>query len=81
MALTKDEEGRLDAIYKKTMANQVPDVRILQAGEIQDVEPNCIGTKALYSPRTAIVSYGAIAKKLQKKLNRKWHIGIGSKSH
>lgn len=71
VALTKDEEGRLDAIYKKSMANQVPDVRILQAGEIQDVEPNCIGTKALYSPRTAIVSYGAIAKKIAEEIKQK----------
>ncbi|SPL71462.1 L-2-hydroxyglutarate oxidase [Acinetobacter stercoris] len=71
VALSKEEEIRLNAIYQKSVANQVPDVRILEASEIQDIEPNCIGTSALYSPRTAIVSYGDIAKKIAEEIKRK----------
>ncbi|EPF75662.1 L-2-hydroxyglutarate oxidase [Acinetobacter rudis] len=71
VALDKEELPRLDAIYKKSLANKVPDVRMLTAGEIAEVEPNCIGVSALYSPRTAIVSYGAIAEKIAEEIQRK----------
>ena len=71
VALNEIEENRLDVIYQKSIANKVPDVRLLTAKEIREVEPNCIGTKALYSPRTAIVSYGAITKKIAKEIQQK----------
>ncbi|MDQ8934874.1 L-2-hydroxyglutarate oxidase [Acinetobacter rudis] len=71
VALDKEELPRLDAIYKKSLANKVPDVRMLSAGEIAEVEPNCIGVSALYSPRTAIVSYGAIAEKIAEEIQSK----------
>ena len=71
VALDKEELPRLDAIYKKSLANKVPDVRMLSAGEIAEVEPNCIGVSALYSPRTAIVSYGAIAEKIAEEIQHK----------
>ena len=71
VALNSVEENRLNHIYQKSIANQVPDVRILNAEEIKEVEPNCIGTRALYSPRTAIVSYGDIAKKIAEEIKQK----------
>lgn len=80
VALSAEEEGRLDVIYQKSLANKVPDVRILTGSEIQDIEPNCIGTKALYSPRTAIVSYGEIAKRIAQEIkNKNGTIVLGKK--
>lgn len=71
VALNAAEEARLESIYQKSIANNVPDVRLLNAEEIRAVEPNCIGTKALYSPRTAIVSYGDIAIEIAKEIQQK----------
>ncbi len=71
VALNQEELPRLDAIYQKSLANGVPDVRILQGDEIQEFEPNCIGIKALHSPRTAIVSYGTIAKRIADEIREK----------
>lgn len=71
VALNAAEEARLESIYQKSIANNVPDVRMLNAEEIRAVEPNCIGTKALYSPRTAIVSYGDIAIEIAKEIQQK----------
>ncbi len=71
VALNETEEKRLDIIYQKSIANKVPDVRMLDTDEIKEVEPNCIGTKALYSPRTAIVSYGDITKQIAKEIKQK----------
>lgn len=80
VALNVVEEARLESIYQKAIANQVPDVRMLNAEEIKEIEPNCIGTKALYSPRTAIVSYGDIAKKMAEEIKQKGgHIILGKK--
>ena len=80
VALDVVEEARLESIYQKAIANKVPDVRMLSTEEIKEVEPNCIGTKALYSPRTAIVSYGDIAKKMAEEIRQKGgHIILGRK--
>ncbi|MCA9766846.1 MAG: L-2-hydroxyglutarate oxidase [Carnobacterium sp.] len=80
VALNEIEEKRLDILYQKSIANKVPGVRMLNAEEIKEVEPNCIGTKALYSPHTAIVSYGDIAKEIAKEIKQKGgNIIVGKK--
>ncbi|AOA57451.1 L-2-hydroxyglutarate oxidase [Acinetobacter larvae] len=71
VALSQEEEGRLEAIYQKSLANKVPDVRMLNAEQIKEIEPNCIGTRALHSPRTAIVSYGDIARHIAKEIKQR----------
>lgn len=68
VALESEELPRLDAIYQKSIANGVPDVRLIDAGEMREIEPNCIGIKALHSPHTAIVSYGAIARRIAEEI-------------
>ncbi|MGO3858556.1 L-2-hydroxyglutarate oxidase [Neisseriaceae bacterium CLB008] len=70
VALTEDELPRLDAIYQKSLANNVPGVKMLYGDEIRTVEPNCIGVAALHSPETAIVSYGQIAEHIASELIR-----------
>ena len=80
VALNEIEENRLENLYQKSIANKVPGVRMLNAQEIKEVEPNCIGIKALYSPRTAIVSYGDIAKEIAKEIKQKGgNIIVGKK--
>jgi L-2-hydroxyglutarate oxidase LhgO len=71
VALEKEELPRLDAIYKKSLANGVPGVRLVDQDELREIEPNCIGIRALYSPHTAIVSYGQIAQRIGQELQEK----------
>lgn len=71
VALNEIEENRLESLYRKSIANKVPGVQMLNAQEIKEVEPNCIGIKALYSPHTAIVSYGDIAKEIAREIKQK----------
>lgn len=68
VALEERELPRLEAIYKKAQANGVPDVRMIDQSELRDIEPNCIGLRALHSPRTAIVSYGEIARRIAREI-------------
>jgi L-2-hydroxyglutarate oxidase LhgO len=71
VALEKEELPRLDAIYKKSLANGVPGVRLVEQDELREIEPNCIGIRALHSPHTAIVSYGEIARRIARELEEK----------
>lgn len=64
VALQNEELPRLDMIYSKSLANGVPGVRLIGPEELREIEPNCIGLRALHSPRTAIVSYGQIAARI-----------------
>jgi len=68
VALNEEEVPRLEAIYRKAQANQVPGVALVGAQKIREIEPHCIGIRALHSPHTAIVSYGEIAKKIAQEI-------------
>ncbi|AYR26430.1 L-2-hydroxyglutarate oxidase [Herbaspirillum rubrisubalbicans] len=71
VALTQEELPRLEAIYRKALANGVPDVEMIDAGRLREIEPNCVGLRALYSPRTAIVSYGRIAQRMAQEIEER----------
>ncbi|MCX2750048.1 L-2-hydroxyglutarate oxidase [Arthrobacter sp. MI7-26] len=64
VALDAVEEGRLDAIFERAVANGVPGVRMLNPEELQEIEPNVVGRRALHSPETAIVDYTRITEAL-----------------
>lgn len=71
VALNEEELPRLDAIYRKALANGVPDVEMIDAARLREIEPNCVGLRALYSPRTAIVSYGQIAQRMAQEIEER----------
>lgn len=58
VACNNEEVARLDELYQRSLANKVPDVRMLHSlEEIQSIEPNCVGLKAIWSPHTGIVDW------------------------
>lgn len=71
VALNDLEEKRLGTIYDRAKGNGVPGIKMLYDDEIRQVEPNCIGQAALYSPHTAIVDYGLIARTIAKEIETK----------
>ncbi|MFI5875471.1 L-2-hydroxyglutarate oxidase [Streptomyces sp. NPDC051445] len=62
VAVREDELGRMNALYDRARNNHVPDLRRVSREEIREIEPNAGGVAALYSPRTAITDYPAIAR-------------------
>ncbi|MFI0235016.1 L-2-hydroxyglutarate oxidase [Streptomyces sp. NPDC016845] len=62
MAVREDELGRMAALYERAKRNHVPDLRQVSRAEIKELEPHAGGLAALYSPRTAITDYPAIAR-------------------
>lgn len=71
VALREDELPRLEAIYRKSLANGVPGVRLIGPDELREIEPNCIGLRALHSPHTAIVGYGQIAARIASEIEER----------
>lgn len=57
VATDDTEVARLEALYERAQQNGVPGLRLIEAGEIQELEPHATGLKAIHSPTTAIVDY------------------------
>lgn len=68
VALGDDEAGRLDDIHARALANGVPDVRLVDADGLREIEPHAAGVRALHSPHTAIVDYPAVTRALVDEL-------------
>jgi (S)-2-hydroxyglutarate dehydrogenase len=68
VARDSSELGRLDELERRGRENQVPGLRRLSAGEIEEVEPHCRGAAALHSPATGIVDFSEVARAVASKL-------------
>jgi len=62
VAVTPEELPALDNIESRSIANNVPGLRRLNAERIKDIEPHAAGVAALHSPHTAVVDYAAITE-------------------
>ena len=68
VAISDDELPRLADLEKRAIANGVPGLRRVDAGEISEIEPECKGVAALHSPNTGIVDFAAVARSMEREL-------------
>lgn len=68
VALERAELPRLDALIERARANGVEALRVLGSEEIAEVEPHVAGIRALHSPGTAVVDFGAVCRSLAAEL-------------
>lgn len=73
VALDSEELPRLDDLEARGIANAVPGLRRIGAGEICEIEPNAVGLQALHAPNTGIVDYGQVARSIAEDLR---HSGV-----
>jgi L-2-hydroxyglutarate oxidase LhgO len=62
VARDRREAELMTEIERRSIANQVPGLRRLDAEEIRAVEPHARGVAALHSPETAITDFAAVAR-------------------
>jgi (S)-2-hydroxyglutarate dehydrogenase len=62
VATEPDELPRLDNLYQRGTANQVPGLEMIGPEELREREPHVRGIRALWSPATGIVDYGQVAR-------------------
>jgi len=70
IALHPGEERRLASIHERALANNVPDVRLIGRSEMAELEPHAVGSRALHSPKAAIVDFVAIARTFAEDVRR-----------
>lgn len=68
VATTKEEEERLESIFKRGQQNGLTDLRLIGREELTEIEPHVAGTKAIRVPQTGIISYKSVADKLRELL-------------
>lgn len=61
VATEEEELPRLQTLYERGIANQVPGLKMVEQDELRELEPHVAGIRALWSPATGIVDFGAVA--------------------
>jgi len=61
VASTDEEIDRLERLHDRGVQNGVPGLSMIDQRELQEVEPNVAGARALYAPHSAVVDYKKIA--------------------
>ena len=62
VAIDESERPALERIRERAIANGVPDLQWLDGAGLREIEPHAAGVAALFSPRTAITDYVAVAR-------------------
>src|SRR5438309_9297094 len=52
---------RLEELYRRGTANGVPGLEAIGPERLHEIEPHCIGVRALWSPNTGIINYSQVA--------------------
>ncbi len=70
VATEEEELPRLLALYERGQQNGVPGLELIGPERLREIEPCCVGIKALYSPATGIVDYGLVTRKYAEEVER-----------
>ncbi|RZF43199.1 hypothetical protein LSTR_LSTR013879 [Laodelphax striatellus] len=75
VATTPQEVKWLEDLMNRGFKNCVPGLEMLDQGQIKDVEPHCVGLKAIYSPYTGIINFADVCHHFAAKFKElKGHI-------
>ncbi|PZR56414.1 MAG: L-2-hydroxyglutarate oxidase [Candidatus Meridianibacter frigidus] len=62
VATHESEIPRLESLMQRGVANGINELQMLDEAGIKEREPHCAGIRAIFSPVTGIVDYGAVAR-------------------
>jgi (S)-2-hydroxyglutarate dehydrogenase len=62
VATEETELPRLLHLYHRGEANGVPDLELIDADRLRELEPHCAGIQALWSPHTGIVDFSRVTQ-------------------
>lgn len=68
VATKSSEIAALETLYQRGIQNGLAGLKYLNADEIRQYEPNCIGIKGIWVPQTGIVDYKVVSAKLRNKI-------------
>src|ERR671932_1822857 len=62
VASTDDEIPRLENLFQRGQANGVEGLELIGPERLREIEPHCVGVRAIWSPNTGIVDYSRVAR-------------------
>lgn len=68
IALDESEVPALEELHRRATENGVPDLEVVDAAGIAEIEPAATGHRALWSPHTGITDYRAVAAALAREI-------------
>ncbi len=71
VATKKEELEILENIYERGVKNGLKGLKFLNSNEIKEIEPHCLGIKAIHVPQAGIINYKQVANKLAELLIQK----------
>jgi len=71
VATRADELPRLQDLFERGQANGVPALELIGPERLREIEPHCVGLKAIHSPQTGIVDYGRVSEALAADIQRR----------
>jgi L-2-hydroxyglutarate oxidase LhgO len=69
VAVSEVEVPRLITLYERGAANGVPGLRLIEPAELRELEPHAAARRAIHSPTTGIVDFGAVARAMAARLD------------
>ena len=63
VASTEADLPRLDELYRRGLQNGIPNLKMLNTGQICEIEPYATGLRGMHVPGTGIVDYKRVAEK------------------
>jgi L-2-hydroxyglutarate oxidase LhgO len=62
VASNDEEVPRLESLLQRGQANGVQGLEMIDPERLREIEPHCVGVKALWSPNTGIVDYSRVVR-------------------
>jgi L-2-hydroxyglutarate oxidase LhgO len=62
VALDEAERPALHELHRRATENGVPDIALIGADRLREIEPHAAGVEALHSPHTSVVDFSAVAR-------------------
>jgi 2-hydroxyglutarate dehydrogenase len=62
VAVEEKEVPDLLTLYERALENKCKEIQLVDAKRIKEIEPNCRGLRAIWSPYTGIVDWGLVTK-------------------
>jgi (S)-2-hydroxyglutarate dehydrogenase len=60
VATRAEELPRLEELHRRGLANGVPGLEMIGPERLREIEPHCVGLRALWSPNTGIIDYNRV---------------------
>jgi len=70
VATQQEELPRLEELKKRGEANGLTGLRLIDSGELRDLEPHAAGLQALLVPSTGVTDYAAVCEKYAELITR-----------